>query len=207
VFEKLKKEKDITKTPLIDVLIKEPKSLLIGIGLKITEVTWAYLLTVFCVIYAVNNLGFVRSDIMDAVLLASAINVIAIPFFGYLSDIVGRRIIYIVGAVLTIFLSYPIFALFESGYIMISIVTGMILGNALMMAPLAAYLPELFRSNVRFTGASVGCQLAAAIGGGVVPIIATVLAVTYNSLTGVALLMVALGAITLVSALFAKKAF
>jgi MHS family shikimate/dehydroshikimate transporter-like MFS transporter len=133
--------------------------------------------------------------------------VVAIPFFGHLSDIVGRRIIYIVGAVMTIFLSYPIFALFESGYIMISIVTGMILGNALMMAPLSAYLPELFRSNVRFTGASVGCQLAAAIGGGVVQILATVLAVTYNSLTGVAVLMIALGAITLMSALFAKKAF
>lgn len=205
VFEKLQKEKSTSKSPFIDTLLTEPKSLIIGIGLKITEVTWAYLLTVFCVVYAVNNLGQTRSAMMDAVLIASAINVVAIPLFGYLSDLVGRKKIYIAGSLITLVMSYPIFAMLESGNILWAMTIGLVLGNALMMAPLATYLPEIFNSNVRFTGASFGCQIAAALGGGVAPVLATWLATTYGGLTSVSVLMMFLGVLTLIAALSSKE--
>jgi MFS transporter, MHS family, shikimate and dehydroshikimate transport protein len=205
VFEKIQKEQTISRSPLIDIIFKEPKSLLLGIGLKITEVTWAYLLTVFCVVYAVNNLGFTRSDMMDAVLIASAINLFAIPTFGYMSDVIGRRKIYIAGSLITLVIAYPIFAMLQAGGVIPAMIIGLVFGNALMMAPLATYLPELFKSNVRFTGASFSCQIAAALGGGVAPVLATWLATNHNGLASVSALMFVLGLITLISALLAKE--
>lgn len=206
VFETMQQEKTITRLPFVETLIKEPKALLIGIGLKITEVTWAYLLTVFAVVYAVNNLGVSRPVIMQSVLIASAINVIAIPAFGLLSDIIGRRKIYIVGSLLTLVIAYPVFALLQAGYFTAAMIIGLTIGGALMMAPLAAFLPEQFKSQVRFTGASFGCQIAAALGGGVAPVLATWLASQYG-LPGVAVLMFVLGLITLYAATQSNETF
>lgn len=204
VFEAMKAKQTIAKSPFFETVFKEPKSLLLGIGLKITEVTWAYLLTVFVVIYMVNNAGVARSEMMNAVLVASAVNVFAIPLFGYISDRFGRRLIYIVGSVISIIMSFYVFDWFQSGEIMKAMIVGLLLGNAVMMAPLAAYLPEIFKSNIRFTGASFGCQLAAAFGGGVAPMLATSLAAIYG-LTGVSILMIGLSIITLVSTYYAKE--
>ena len=204
VFEDMKSKNTVAKTPFIDIVFKEPKSLLIGIGLKITEVTWAYLLTVFVVIYAVNNMDIPRSVMINAVLVASAINIFAIPLFGYLSDVLGRRPVYFAGSIISIVMAYPIFNMFIAGDIMQAMILGLVLGNAVMMAPLAAYLPEIFKSNVRYTGASFGCQVAAAIGGGVMPAVAAWLASMYG-LHGVAILMIALSVITLIATKFAGE--
>lgn len=204
VFEQMKSKQTIVKTPFFETLFKEPKSLVLGIGLKVTEVTWAYLLTVFVVIYAVNNMNIPKSIMMDAVLIASAINVFAIPLFGWISDVVGRRKVYIVGSLISIAMAYPVFSMFVAGDILLAMIIGLVLGNAVMMAPLAAYLPEIFKSNIRFTGASFGCQVAAAIGGGVMPATAAWLATAYG-LTGVAYLMIVLSLITLVSAITAGE--
>jgi MHS family shikimate/dehydroshikimate transporter-like MFS transporter len=205
VFEEMEKKNDIVKTPLFETLFKEPKSLLLGIGLKITEVTWAYLLTIFVVGYAVVNMEMSRSEIMDTVLIASAINLIAIPFFGWLSDVVGRRPLYIWGSIISIAMAYPLFGMLQAGQFLPAMIIGMLLGNAVMMAPLSSFLPETFKSNIRFTGASFGCQVAAAIGGGIMPGTAAVLAAWYGGLQGVAFLMIALSVITLIAAFKAKE--
>jgi len=205
VFKQLQKKNYISKSPFVDIILNHPKSLLLSIGLKITEVTWAYLLTVFCVVYCVNTLGFTRSDIIDAVLIASFINVFTIPVFGYISDVIGHRKIYIIGSLITLLIAYPVFTMIETGHIIPAMIIGLMLGNALMMAPLATYLPELFQSNVRFTGAGFGCQIAAALGGGVAPILATWLAVNYGGLSTVSALMIILGLITLVSAFLSHR--
>jgi len=197
-FLDLQKNNQTSSFPLLEVL-RNPRPLLIGVGLKITEVTWAYLLNIFVVIYAINHLSMAKSDVVGSLLIASALNLVAIPLFGYLSDIVGRRKIYIVGSIITLLMSWPVFALITAGYILPAMIMGMLLGNALMMAPLAAYLPEIFPANTRFTGASFGCQIAAALGGGVFPVLATWLASNFG-LPAVCLLMIGLGIITLISA-------
>ena len=130
--------------------------------------------------------------------------VVTIPLFGYVSDIIGRRRVYIVGALLTIIMAWPVFALIANGWIITSMILGLVLGGSIMMAPLAAYLPEQFNSNVRFTGASLGCQIAAALGGGVAPVLATWLASLYG-LPGIAVLMIVLGCVTLISAYHASE--
>lgn len=204
VFEKMKEKNQIVKAPLVETLFKETKSLAIGIGLKITEVTWAYLLTVFVVGYAVTNMNVTRSEIMDTVLIASAINLFAIPFFGWVSDVIGRKLVYIIGSILSIALAFPIFNWLQQGMFLPAMVVGMLVG-AVMMAPLSAYLPEIFKSNIRFTGASFGCQVAAAIGGGVMPGLAALLAASLGGIAGVAYLMIGLSLITLVASFVAKE--
>lgn len=203
VFQKLQKQNKIVRAPFLETLIREPRSLLLGIGLKVTEVTWGYVLTVFVVSYAVNIMKVPRSVLMNAILIAAAIMVASLPLFGYISDIIGRRRIYIIGGLITIILSWPIFMLISNGWFITSMILGLIICCSSMMAPLAAYLPEQFNSNVRFTGASVGCQVAAALGGGVAPILATWLATIYG-LQGIAVLMIVLGGVTLLSAYYAN---
>jgi MHS family shikimate/dehydroshikimate transporter-like MFS transporter len=202
-FQELSSTGAISKTPLLDVL-QQPKDLLIAMGLKITEVSWAYLLTVFAVVYAVNNLSIARSDMMHAILIASVINVIAIPVFGWLSDVVGRRQIYIMGSIITVIIAFPVWQALSSGHLLEAMIAGLVLGNALMMAPLAAYLPELFPASTRYTGSGIGCQMAAALGGGILPVAATALATTYGIST-VSILMIVLGLITLYSAYHAPR--
>jgi MHS family shikimate/dehydroshikimate transporter-like MFS transporter len=204
VFQQLQEQKKIVRTPFLETLISEPRSLLLGIGLKITEVALSYVLTVFVVSYAVNNMGVPRGVIMNAVLIATTIMVVTLPLFGYISDIIGRRRIYIIGGLITIVLSWPIFMLIANGWFITSMILGLVVCCSTMMAPLAAYLPELFNSNVRFTGASFGCQVAAALGGGVAPILAAWLATLYG-LPGIAVLMIVLGVVTLISAYYANE--
>ncbi len=201
-FLSLQQHQHTATFPIVDTL-KRPGTLITGVGLKITEVTWAYLLNVFMVAYAVQNLNFSRSDVMEAVLIASAINLIAIPLFGHISDRVGRSNIYLFGSILTIIMAGPIFWMLSSGYLLPGIVLGMVLGNALMMAPLAAYLPEIFSTKIRFTGASLGCQIAAAIGGGIIPPLAIWMTAGVG-LASLTWLMIGLGVITLLAALNSK---
>jgi MHS family shikimate/dehydroshikimate transporter-like MFS transporter len=203
-FLDIQKQHRTVAFPIVATL-KRPGTLITGIGLKITEVTWAYLLSVFMVMYAVQNLDLSRSDAMGAVLIASAINLIAIPLFGSISDRVGRSNIYILGSIMTVVMAWPIFWMLSSGYFLPGIVLGMVLGNALMMAPLAAYLTEIFPAKIRFTGASLGCQIAAAIGGGIVPPLA-IWMTSSGDLSSLTWLMIGLGIITLLAALNSKYA-
>jgi MHS family shikimate/dehydroshikimate transporter-like MFS transporter len=203
-FENIQKQKRTVAVPIVDTL-KNLRTLLIGVGLKITEVTWAYLLAIFMVIYAIQNLGFSKSDATGALLIASAVNLFAIPFFGYVGDCIGRRKIYIIGSVITIIMAWPIFWMLSSGFFLSAMIIGMVLGNALMMASLSAYLPEIFPTKIRFTGASLGCQIAAAIGGGIIPSIA-IWITSAAGLVSLSWVMIGLGTVTLISALKSKKA-
>lgn len=206
VFEKIKENKKIVKFPIVNVVKNEWRALLLGIGIKTPEIAVAYLFSVFFPLWAINNLGLKRGDIMDVVLLAMSFAVIAIPMSAYISDIVGRRKIYIVGYTLMILLSYSVWSNLAVGNLFWPLMFSLILGS-IMLAPLAAFLPELFNSETRYTGAGVANQVAAALGGGVVPLLATSIAVKTGSLIGIAYLMIVLSIISLICALIVKETY
>ena len=206
VFEKIQKNKNVSRFPFLNILKNEKKSLFLGIGIKVTEIAWAYLLSVFFPLWAVNNLGLKRADVMDVVLIAVACTTIVIPLSGYISDIIGRRKIYIFTSILFGLLAYPIWASLAAGNIFWPIVVG-IISSTIMLAPLAALLPELFRPETRYSGAGATNQIAAAIGGGIVPVVGTWLAVTTGHLSGIAILMIILSLITLVCSLLIKETY
>ena len=168
VFEDMKMRKALSKSPVMDVILKHSRTFFIAIGLKISEVSWVYMLTVFMVVYATTTLGLPKSLILEAILIAAMVEIVTIPLFGYLSDVIGRRPLYFIGALFTIAFAFPLFLFMEMRTpeaVILTVVVAMSMGHGLMFAPEATYFPELFGANVRYSGASFGFQVAAAIGG------------------------------------------
>jgi MHS family shikimate/dehydroshikimate transporter-like MFS transporter len=208
VFEEMKQNDGLSDNPIAEAIGKNTKSFLIAVGLKLSEVSWVYMLTVFVVGYATGKLGLPKPMLLNAVLVAALLELITLPLFGWWSDKIGRRPLYILGALFSIVFAFPLFWMIDSKnevLIFAGIIIAMNFGHGMMFGPESAYFPELFGSRVRYTGASFGFQASAAIGGGFAPIIATAMAGYFGGTGGVAVMMIILALITLAAALAARE--
>ncbi len=197
----------VARAPLLDVLLRQPRTFLIAVGMKVSEVAWVYVLTVFSIVYATARLGLPRSLILNGILLGALAELVTIPLFGALSDRVGRKALYVAGAVLSAALAFPVFSLLETRdptVVVLTLVVVMSLTHGLMFAPQAAYLPELFGTRTRYSGASLGCQVSAALSGGFAPIIAAALLAWAGATWPISLYLIALAAITLAATLASR---
>jgi len=208
LFERLKERGEIARNPFYEAVFKDTRNFLIAVGLKISEVSWVYILTVFVVLYATTKLGLPRSLLLNSVVLAACIEVISIPLFGWLSDIVGRRAFYFAGTLFTIAFAFPLFWLLETRepvIIMLAVTAALSFGHGTMFGLQSAYFPELFGTRARYTGASFGFQLSAAIGGGLSPIIAASLVTVLGGTSGVSIMLIGLALVTLIATLAARE--
>jgi MHS family shikimate/dehydroshikimate transporter-like MFS transporter len=208
VFEALKGRDGLSGNPVIETIRQNSGSFLIAVGLKLSEVSWVYMLTVFVVGYATSKLGLPKPQMLDAVMYAALLELISLPLFGWLSDQIGRKPLYILGALFTIGFAFPLFWMLESkstALIFTAIIVAMNFGHGMMFGPESCYFPELFGARVRYSGASFGFQVSAAIGGGFAPIIATALVGYLGGTSGVSIMMIGLALITLVAALAARE--
>jgi MHS family shikimate/dehydroshikimate transporter-like MFS transporter len=145
---------------------------------------------------------------LNAISLAALGELVTIPLFGALSDKVGRRPLYFAGVAFTILFAFPLFWLLDlqtPEIVVVTVIVALNLGHGLMFAPESAYFPELFGANVRYTGASSGFQVAAAIGGGFAPIIAATLAAYLGGTAGVSIMLILLALVTLVATFLARE--
>jgi MHS family shikimate/dehydroshikimate transporter-like MFS transporter len=190
-------------------LRSHPKNLLIGLGARITELSWIYMLTVFALQYATNNLHIPRNVVLAAITVGALLELVSVPLSGALSDRVGRKPIYLAGSLAAAVLAFPVFWALDTRdgtTIFVAFVVGMTVGHGVMYGVQGSFLSEMFGANVRYSGASLGYQLAAPIGGGVVPLLATYLVATAGGGTWpVALMMIGCAALTLVAVCFARE--
>jgi MFS family permease len=209
---KLAEEKPVEKhQPLLEVIRKYPREVLIAMGMRMAENVSYYLFTVISITFLTTYAGTTADKglILEALLIGSVVQFVGIPAIGALSDRVGRRPLYLLGAVGVAVWSFVFFDLIGSKSetkIILAVVVGLIL-HSLMYAPQAAFFSELFGTSVRYTGASVGYQLASIFAGALAPIIALKLlgSVDESNTTAVAIYMTIASIVTIIAVLAAKE--
>ena len=207
-FKQVLRDGNISRFPVVETIRRHPREILIGLGARITEISWIYVLTTFGLSYAVTNLGLSRSLVLGAIALGAAVELITILLFGSLSDHVGRRVIYVLGCVAAICLSFPVFwmiATREPIIVVSAFVVGMSVGHGIMYGVQASFLSEMFPPKLRYSGASLGYQIAAPLGGGLVPLAAAAIVGMSGATWAVSLLMIGIASVTIVAVLFAPE--
>jgi MFS transporter, MHS family, shikimate and dehydroshikimate transport protein len=210
-FRQVQESQTEAQMPIVDVVRAYPKNVLLAMGMRIAENGIFYILTVFVLSYATQNLGLSQTTALIGVIIGAAIGLFSTPAYGALSDRVGRRRVYMFGAVFSLLFSFPFFWLMDTALpvvVWLAIVVGLVIGHDPMYGPQAAYFSELFGTRVRYSGASLGYQLASIVGGGISPLIATsLLALTGGDPWPVAVYMVLLSLVTIVSVYLASETF
>lgn len=175
LFARLLETKQVAKLPVVDVIKKHPKEVVLSALLRVSEQMPFYLYTTFVITYiTAPHIGMSRTFAFAAVSAAAAVELFAIPYFGHLSDRIGRRRIYLIGAALLAVIAFPYYALLNTGIAVVILLTMMItqLQHSMEYGPQAALIAESFPTGLRYGGAGLGYQLASVIAGGPAPLIA-----------------------------------
>ena len=208
-FAEIKRTRSESKAPILEAVRQHPRNVVLAMGARIAENGAFYLYTVFILTYATQpQIGFSRSSVLNAIALAAVVEIIAIPTCGWLSDKLGRRPVYLFGAIFTGLFAFPFFWLVETSresLMTLAVVCALVGGHLAMYGPQASFFSELFGTRVRYSGASLGYQLASVIAGGLSPLIATRLLQRTGVSWPIALFIVGMAAVTTVSVFLAVE--
>jgi MFS family permease len=201
VFAKLLAERKVDKTPMLTVIRQHPKEILLSAFARMAEQAPFYIFTAFVFSYGIDTLHVSRNFLLTAVLSASILSFVSIPLFGHLSDHIGRKNMYMIGAAVTGVFGFIYFAMLNTGaetIIFLAIILSLI-PHDMLYGPQAALIAESFTGRLRYSGSSLGYQLASIIAGGPAPLIATWLFGTYHSSYAIAIYIAICAVITLVA--------
>ncbi len=182
-FARLVAENKIESAPIVEVVKRQPKQIILSALARMAEQAPAYIYFSFIFVYGRDVLHNSRDFLLSAVLVAAAVDLIGIPIFGHLSDRIGRKRMYMIGAIATGAYALIYFPLLNSGVpslIFLAIVLSLV-PHSMMYGPQGALIAECFTPRLRYSGASLGYQLASIIAGGPAPLIATALLAAYGS--------------------------
>jgi len=204
VFRQLVEDKKIERAPISEVIRKQPREIILSALLRMAEQAPFYIFTAFVFAYATTTLKMSRDLILFAVLAASCLSFISIPLAGHISDRIGRRKMYLIGAAVTGLFGFLYFGMLDTAIpsaVFIAIFLSLI-PHDMQYGPQAALIAEAFTPRLRYSGASLGYQLASVIAGGPAPLIATALFATYHTGYAIAIYIAACAVVSLVSAGF-----
>ncbi|MGA6168480.1 MFS transporter [Amycolatopsis magusensis] len=197
----------VEKAPIVTVLRHSWREVLIAMGARFAENVSYYILTAFILVYITVGLGMPKSVGLTAVLIGSAVHFVTIPVWGALSDRLGRRAVYLFGASAMLVWSFVFFAMLDTrsfGLMVLATTVGLVLHGA-MYGPQAAFFSELFGTRVRYSGASIGYQLASILAGGLAPLIATAMLRDLGGSLPVSIYVAATCVLTIVAVYLAKE--
>ncbi|MGA9007011.1 MAG: MFS transporter [Xanthobacteraceae bacterium] len=202
VFQKLLDTKKIEKAPILEVIKKQPREIILSALLRMSEQAPFYIFTAFIFAYAVGTLHMSRNLILGAVMVAACVSFVTIPLCGHISDKIGRKNMYLIGVVTMGLFGFLYFGMVDTAIpsaVFIAIVLSLI-PHDMQYGPQAALIAESFTPRLRYSGASLGYQLASLIAGGPAPLIATALFAAYQTGYAIAIYIAACAVISLVSA-------
>ena len=210
MFEQVRAEKKVSTAPFIELLRTYPKQIVLAIGTRFaTDITFN-VINVFMLAYGTQQLGLPRELFLNSILLGCAVALVTLPIFGKISDVFGRRKVYLCGAIFVIIYGFLFFKLVETKepiYIMLAYICGIALRPASTYGVQSTWFAELFGTRVRYTGASLPYQIAGIITSGPAPLISAWLFANYNSTTPIAIYIAITGFLSFVSAYFLAETF
>ena len=204
IFSKLVADNKIEKAPVLEVIKRQPKSILLSALIRLAEQTPFYIFTAFVFSYGTTFLKVDKSLLLNAVLLFAVLELFTIPLSGYLSDRIGRKRTYLLGAALMLVSGFIFFELLDTrnpALIVLGIVFGAI-PHSLVYGTQASLIAEQFTPRMRYSGASIGYQLASIIAGGPAPLVAAWLFSVYKTGTSIAIYICTCALIGFVATLF-----
>lgn len=207
-FEAVRKSNKVVKNPILEVIRRQPKQIILSALLRTSEQAPFYLFITFVLTYAVKHLKLNSNSILDDTLIAAALGLISIPVFGRLSDRFGRRRVYGIGIVLTALFAFPYFGLLNTGnafLVGIAVVVSLVIHD-MQYGPQAALIAESFDPDIRYTGAGMGYQLASVIAGGPAPLIAAALLEHYGDSTAISIYIIICAAVSMGALILLPKA-
>jgi MFS family permease len=202
VFQQLLDTNKIEKAPILEVIRKQPKQIILSALLRMSEQAPFYVFTAFVFAYAVGTLKMDRNFILSAVMAAACVSFFTIPLSGHFSDLIGRKKMYLIGVVTMGIFGFVYFGMVDTAVpalVFIAIVLSLI-PHDMQYGPQAALIAESFTPRLRYSGASLGYQLASIIAGGPAPLIATWLFSIYHSGYAISIYIAICALISLVSA-------
>ncbi|MGV9376415.1 MFS transporter [Nonomuraea sp. NPDC003707] len=206
VFTKVLQENRVERVPVREVIVRNWREIVLSALLRTGQQAPFYIFTVFILTYATKTLGFKASDIYPYVIAAGIVSLFTVPFWGYVSDIVGRRKLYIIGSAAMVVWSFVYWPLLDTrvpSLVLLAIVLAAPIHD-IQYGPQATFIAESFTGRLRYSGASLGYQLASVTAGGPAPLIAVWLYATYQSSFAIAVYMAICALISVVAA-FALK--
>lgn len=200
-FQRLVADQRVERQPVLEVLKRNPKEIILSALVRLSEQAPFYVFTSFVFTYATTTLGFDRNFILLPVLVASMLGFIMIPLFGHLSDVFGRKPVYMAGAALTGVWGFVYFGFLDARVAVLAFIAVAIslIPHDMQYGPQAAMIAESFPARLRYSGASIGYQLASVFAGGPAPLIATALYGAYKTGFAVAGYILVCAIITLIA--------
>jgi metabolite-proton symporter len=206
-FSKVLEEKKVARQPVMEVIKNNWKEILLSAFVRMAEQAPFYIFITFVISYGTQQLHMERQFLVNATLAGATLSLFSVPFFGYLSDIIGRKRTYMIGAVITLLWAFPYFWLLNTripALVFLAIVVSLI-PHDMLYGPQAALIAENFPTKLRYSGASLGYQLASIIAGGPAPLIAAYLLHTYGSSTAISVYIIFNAVVTIIATAMLKE--
>jgi metabolite-proton symporter len=200
-FSAVRAEQQVVRLPVWESIRRHPRAILCSAFVRMSEQAPFYLFITFVLTYGTKQLKLAQGDLLGYTMVAAAAGLVSVPLFGWLSDLIGRRLMYGIGIVCVGLFAFPYFGLLNtrvSWLVLVAIVVSLIF-HAMQYGPQGALIAESFGTNVRYSGASLGYQLASVIAGGPAPLIAAAILAHTGSSTWISWYIVGCAVVAMIA--------